>query len=103
MGKAKTVAQQSIKNGFRSRPYICNFLSKNYVFQEFPVAESTREANVLRYGRVVDNTSLRHVFSAVKFPARACTSGPEEFVNLQGLSVQSFKWFCISSVQFSVH
>ena len=28
-------------------------------------------------------------------------SGPEEFMNLQGLLVQSSKWFGISSVQFS--
>ena len=40
------------------------------VFQGFIDTESTSETKVVPYGRVVDNTLLRHFFSAAVFPAR---------------------------------
>ena len=41
-----------------------------YVFQGFLRLRALTEPKMVRYGRVVDSTLLRHVFSAVVIPVR---------------------------------
>ena len=45
--------------------YVCIF------FKDFWRLRALTEPKMVPYGRVVDNTLLRHVFSAVVIPARA--------------------------------
>ena len=45
--------------------YICSF------FTDLSGLTAHRKAKVVPYGTVVDNTLLKHVFRAVRFPARA--------------------------------
>ena len=40
-------------------------------FEDFSRLRALTEPKVVPYGRVVDKTLLRHVFSAVMFPGRA--------------------------------
>ena len=42
-----------------------------YVSEDFSGLRALTEPNVVPYGSGLDNTLLRHVFSAVVFPARA--------------------------------
>ena len=42
-----------------------------YAFRGFSRLRALTEPKVVQYGRVLDNTLFRHVFSAVVFPARA--------------------------------
>ena len=41
------------------------------LFEDFSRLRALTEPKVVSYGRVVDNTLPRHVFSAVVFPVRA--------------------------------
>ena len=41
-------------------------------FNDSSGLRALRDAKVVPYGTVVDNTLLKHVFRAVWFPARAC-------------------------------
>ena len=45
--------------------YVCMF------FKDFSRLRALPEPKMVPYGRMVDNTLLRHVFSAVVIPARA--------------------------------
>ena len=41
-------------------------------FEDFSGLRAFTEPKVVPYGRFLDNTLLKHVFSPVVFPARAC-------------------------------
>ena len=43
-----------------------------YVLKDFSRLRTLTEPKMVPYGRVVDNTLLRHVFSVVVIPGRAC-------------------------------
>ena len=60
------------KVGKMNHPNVYIMLVGIYVFQFFFSAlRALREAKVVPYATVVDNTLLKHVFRAVRFPARA--------------------------------
>ena len=59
---------QRIEKGIRSYLYAYMFVCFSRIFSRL---RALTEPRVIRYGMVVDNTLLRHVFSAVVFPARA--------------------------------
>ena len=69
--------KQSIKNGLKSYMdgmvgcmCICMWVYL-FFFTDFSGLTAHRKAKVVPYGTVVDNTLLKHVFRAVRFPARA--------------------------------
>ena len=49
----------------------CLHYVSNFFLKDFARLRALTEPNMVPYGMVVDNTVLRHVFSAVVIPARA--------------------------------